>query len=345
METYFDAHVYVGNFGTLVYMLRLPQTAVPGDGLAAHAAEDTLGRWKTGEHVIIEWRLDEERSGDWMEGEGWIYSLLPIREELLRGDYRSLYIGWLTSVQAGAWEYEDEEGEWEEGDFEEEEADDTASDDALEPSVPPGLLSLPPAQAALAEFLQIDSDVIDAAASASPDLPDGAAALEGVDRWVAGLPNEEVRSAVVRVVSGEALAVQTELQSRFYRATTAATKESPDGGRRRTARELLEMAERTERERKQREAAERERQRREHLAALAEGFPSLWEQVDHAAQKQTASGYDQATKLLADMRAAYDQAGREPEFEEGFARFHERYGGRRTVRRRLEEAGLLRESR
>jgi len=42
-------------------------------------------------------------SDDWIEGEGWMGQLLPIRDELARGDYRSLYIGWLSSIAGECW--------------------------------------------------------------------------------------------------------------------------------------------------------------------------------------------------------------------------------------------------
>src|SRR5947207_885530 len=79
VEKYYDAHVYVSNFGTVVLMLRLPKTALPEEELAPYAAEDTLGWWTTGEHTVVEWRLDEEPFDDWVEGEGWMDRLLPIR--------------------------------------------------------------------------------------------------------------------------------------------------------------------------------------------------------------------------------------------------------------------------
>ena len=44
---------------------------------------------------------DDEEGGDWVEGEGQLSSLIPVRAELARGDLRALYLGWLLRVQAG----------------------------------------------------------------------------------------------------------------------------------------------------------------------------------------------------------------------------------------------------
>src|SRR5579872_624720 len=109
MQTHFDAHVYVSNFGVCTFMLRLPRMAVPDDTLALYATGEALNWWTTEEHTIVEWQLNDESGGDWVEGEGWMGQLLPIRDELVRGDYRSLYIGWLSSIANESLEEEDEE--------------------------------------------------------------------------------------------------------------------------------------------------------------------------------------------------------------------------------------------
>src|SRR5207247_2140895 len=115
--------------------------------------------------------------------------------------------------------------------------------------------------------------------------------------------------------------------------------ESP--GARRSVAELVALADQRGREREQREKEERERERRERLAALVPRFPSLWTSVDKAAQKGTASGYEEACKTLVELRAAYAEAGRAPEFEAAFAKFRAEHGGRTALRRRLAEAGLV----
>ena len=128
--------------------------ALPDDAVAPYAVVGALDVWESGHDTVVEWRFEEDSGGEWVEGEGWMASLLPIRDELARGDYRSLYIGWLRSVQAGAWE--DEEDEERDGGI--------AGDGSLEPPVPPGMRSLTAAQASLAEFLQLETDLIEAAA-------------------------------------------------------------------------------------------------------------------------------------------------------------------------------------
>src|SRR6266542_2050039 len=82
VQQYFDAHVYVSNFGTVIFMLRLPTAALPEAEVAPYAAEDALEAWTAGEHTVVEWRVSDEYSDRWVEGEGWMDRLLPLREEI-----------------------------------------------------------------------------------------------------------------------------------------------------------------------------------------------------------------------------------------------------------------------
>lgn len=75
--------------------------------------------------------------------------LVPIRDELLRGDIRSLYIGWLVTV---SWE--------------------TTEDDEMEPLAVNGLGNLTAAQEELAVFLDVDPDILTGAGIGSPDVQD-----------------------------------------------------------------------------------------------------------------------------------------------------------------------------
>jgi hypothetical protein len=41
---------------------------------------------------------DEELDYEWLEGEGMLGKLTPIREQIMQGDYRALYLSWLKAV-------------------------------------------------------------------------------------------------------------------------------------------------------------------------------------------------------------------------------------------------------
>jgi hypothetical protein len=54
--------------------------------------------------LILEWSLDLGGGDDTRfnhgDGPGWLAHLTPLRDELLRGDLRPLYLGWLSRLHA-----------------------------------------------------------------------------------------------------------------------------------------------------------------------------------------------------------------------------------------------------
>ena len=103
MEVFFDAHVYVANWRTAIFKVRVPIEAVPENVVEEMAVPDFLDFKATKTHWIITWSLNESENYDrfGMEnGHGWMARLAPVREEILSGDMRCLYIGWLSAVTA-----------------------------------------------------------------------------------------------------------------------------------------------------------------------------------------------------------------------------------------------------
>lgn len=78
-----------------------------------------------------------------MEAEGVLSGLIYLRNDVLGGDYRCLYLAWLKAVTL-------------------EDPDDVA--DEQEPPVPAGLQRLTPALQRLAQFFDIDAHLIEGCA-------------------------------------------------------------------------------------------------------------------------------------------------------------------------------------
>jgi len=134
MRRYFDAHVYVANWCTCFLYLRVPRGAFDAETLRVFETESVFSVDRTKTHWLLEWALNESDNYDRFAGEdgrGWMGRLTPLRDELLRGDMRSLYLGWLAGVSAGE-----------------------VDDGTTEPPPPPGLSRLSAAQHSLAEFLE-----------------------------------------------------------------------------------------------------------------------------------------------------------------------------------------------
>jgi hypothetical protein len=102
LARYYDAMLYMANWGSRRLMFRFPQSALDLDRAQAYCqppiVEDYVSFSMAGEHVILNIEFhDEEGGGQWLEGEGWLDSMIGLREDILRGDYRRSFV---TSVPA-----------------------------------------------------------------------------------------------------------------------------------------------------------------------------------------------------------------------------------------------------
>jgi hypothetical protein len=324
MKRYFDAHVYLANWGHCRLSLRVPRDALDFKIAAAYGTERSLVIKEVGTHWIIDWELSESESERFCqeEGSGWMSRLTPLRDELLRGDWRALYIGWLAGVTAGEME-----------------------DDDQEPPLPAGMKNLTAAQQALAEFLEVDADLLTSVASASTDAPMDRSPQEA-ETWLATLPAEEVRELLRLLLAGQSLSAERTLKARFaawLRSQQPASVE-PD---RRTVAELQQLAEDARQQRSRKQAAARDRAEAERrqvreagLRKLAEDFESGWEVAHQMASQGTATGYEQAGRTLVDLADAYELCATRQQFEKRLQQFMAPHTRRVALVRRLVAAGL-----
>jgi len=302
MEKYFDAFLYVANWGTRVLKLRVPSRLL--DLETAHLyspGKRRSAREKSG-NVILTFLSDDEGEGEWVEGEGSLSSLISVRAEISRGDLRCLYIGWLLCAQTG--ELDDED---------------------IEPPVPPGLGQLSASLESLVEFLRIDADLLDVATQASRPMVDVREKEEEIRKWVGKLQADEKDAVLTRLIAGEDLSPATELLRRFIRECDQDGQPTAELPRRRTVGELRRSAEAHAQERRQlaakkaaEEKARREREaailRAKHLDKIAGREPELWNEVENLISKKQPKSYDSAVELLVDLRDLAASKGKTDEF-------------------------------
>ncbi|GAA2690483.1 hypothetical protein GCM10010437_040010 [Actinoplanes palleronii] len=324
MERYFDAHLYLANWGTRRIMLRLPKAALPPEMVQRFCVGESAGSWATRNHVILDLRSeDEDGDEEWWDEEGRLAAIVPVRAELAGGDRRLLYLAWLLCVQNRE-----------------------LDDDVPEPPVPAGLAKLSGPLQALADFLRLDPDLLDAAAAASQPLADKKPSAAELRRWVAGLPVSDKDEMLLRVLRGDAGTLRSELLRQFH----GVTEESP-AGEGRTAGDLLADAEErwAARQQQKREREADERQRREEAAAaareqrldkLARNPVRSWNQVDELIATKRPKDYDAAVTLLLDLQALAVREGEIFGFAEQMTRLRERHARKPSLIDRFDRARL-----
>jgi hypothetical protein len=327
MEQYFDAFLYLANWGTHVLKLRLPSQLLALETARTYCTGEGAEVRETGDKVILSFHSDDEEGGEWIEGEGELASLLPVRAELARGDLRALYLGWLMCAGSGELE-----------------------DDAVEPLVPPGLGQLSASLHGLAEFLRLDRDLLAVAAQGSQPLEEWTPRRADVRTWVARLSEAEKDSILCKLIVDADPSQLAEFRQRFLRERQDSAGVSEAPAARRTVGDLLAAADAHAEERRRREADERakEKARREresaaartkHLDRLVGQEPALWVQVEELAATKQPRSYERAVEILLDLR---DLAGRkkESDFLLRLAALRQTHERKRSFLERLRKAGL-----
>jgi len=106
LRTYFDGFLYWANWGAPRLALRFAHGALPADLLDGYDLDDAVTVTQHADYDILDIHVYEIATPDeWTEYE--LGSLMPIREELMDGDRRALYIVWLAARHL--WEGDDEE--------------------------------------------------------------------------------------------------------------------------------------------------------------------------------------------------------------------------------------------
>jgi hypothetical protein len=103
MERYYDAHLYLTNWGTREVMLRLPTSVLGPDIVGAYCLTDSSTAWTSGGNVIVAATRNGDGDDDFFDedGHGKLGSIISVRAELAAGDLRPLYLAWLHSVAEG----------------------------------------------------------------------------------------------------------------------------------------------------------------------------------------------------------------------------------------------------
>jgi hypothetical protein len=326
MQRYFDAHVYVANWMTAIFMVRLPMEALTRETAKAATVPYLLDIKPTKTHWIITWRLEASENYDRFgmeDGRGWMARLAPVRDELLRGDLRSLYIGWLPAV-----------------------AGEMMDDDDVESLSVSGLANLTPAQRALAEFLEVDPDLLAGAGMGSPAAQETEVSRREMQKWIDALPRDEVNSILKQLLEGKGQQAERSVRNRFAswrRGLQTGDTDTP----RRTVGELRQNAEKArlirldkqKRNRKQREIKRREK-RKAYLMNLSTDFPKAWASVKEPVERGSGRGYDEACCILFDIAEAYALSATKNQFQNELEKFMASHLRRKALIQRLVKAGI-----
>lgn len=270
VEKYFDAMLYASNWGTKRLLFRLPKPLADAKALAAYTfdgkwADDYIRLTERDTCFLLDIYFRNEEGGTWLEEDSYdLDDLTPLREDILAGDYRALFLIWMQFA-LGFSLYVDE--------AEEEDPDDEPMPDHVPPPVPANLSRPTSALQSVIDFFEIDPDLVAAAQAISPNTK---TAKPDYSKLIGQLPDAEQTDWLLRLANSEQRlykAFQKRLQE-LAPLKKPATTAGPS---------LAEMKALIHAKEKERQAQEAELSRLAHIEKmkqLAREKTSLWKSVD-----------------------------------------------------------------
>ena len=316
LEKYFDALLYITNWGTRLLIFKFPRELFIEDDVSEFVNNEQIGFGlsEDGKHAFLELDFSEDGYEGWVDEDDYnLADYAEVRNEILKGDYRSLYIAWLATIQGYEIMSDDE--------------------DDFGPPVPAGLKSLTLAQIKFQEFLESDQDLLEAASQNSrpPDLK------RYSDTSIALMADEE-KDAFLKRLSGNETHLSVKLNRRLAELAGSSSESATTQSS--SIAELLRTA-------KQIEVARLEKEQKERLAEKIKALKSLslrrddeWKEVIELIEKKHGTAYGQAVKKLVALKELAEFENRQDEFLRKMSQLMSQYSNRPALMNRFHKANL-----
>lgn len=315
LTQYFDIMFYIANWGSWQLIWRFPKSLIDPAVFQPYCIPHVISVSTTSQWVILDIDINDEAS-DWVDGEGWLSQLVPLRSTLLQGDMRLLYLAWLRATNS---------------------VEINLEDDPIEPPVPPNLHKLSAPLQAFIDLVELDSDLVAAAAQVSSKQK--TVAEPPLETWVSALSEAEQREFLIKFARQEP---HTDLQLlqrlRELAKSSRSTQTVPSGQRRLSELTEIALKLRSQREQKEREAARKKRLK--ELEILAPKEAETWEKVWEFVALKRVKPYNDAIQLLIDLRDLANHQGRSAEFTQQVQQLRAKYANLTGFTSRLKQAGL-----
>ncbi len=324
LRKFFDGFLYWANWGSPQLAFRFPHGTLPADLIEGYDFDDLVTFTRHKDYDILDIQFGELESPDeWTAYE--LGSLIPMREELLEGDLRGLYIAWLKS-QETIWGYDENDMETEGED-----------DEHNAPPVPPGLAKLTVAQQGLVELLQLPEELVVAAvhhsSALAPSSDDAFAA------WIKLLTPERRDDYLLRLARNEP-GLSRQLVKELRELGKGKSKSAPSTAEHVPYVTLLTES-KTIKTQLAREKLEQERlAHQRHLQSIHNRQDDYWQQVDQAVVRGSGTGYDEAVKLLVELREVANNFKESQEFQERFRAWARNHLRRPALVKRLQNSNF-----
>jgi hypothetical protein len=325
LAKYFDTHLYITNWGTRRLAFRFPNGLVDADAVERYCDEYHVHLKTIGDVQVLELEMNEEEGfEEWIDKRGLLSTLARLRDDILQGDYRALYLAWLKAMSL------------ESDNYDEDEDDPENFFNDPEPPLPVGLKQLTPPLKSFVDFFEIDPFLISAASELSPSLTP----LQQADfaPLISRLTRQECDEFLLKIVNGEAGAITALCKKLLSFEKSAPGVESNP----RTFGELLNTAEKLRQAESRRQAEENRKKHVAEMQELAKHEEQTWQEIENLLQSgYTAKNYEDATALLSKLQELSEFQGKQINFNNRLQALAEKYKGRTALIGRWKKRGWL----
>jgi hypothetical protein len=318
LAKYFDIMYYIANWGSHQLAFRFPKNLISAKAIAPYCLDNCIELSFVGDWAILNWQFGQEDGfNGWIEGEGTLDQLIELHQEILDQDYRGLYLAWLKGIT-----------------LEEEYID--FDPNQLEAPIPADLQKLSQSQKAFCEIFEVNPHLLTVAQSVSPvATPTKSLSLESA---IAQLSRAECDDFLVRLAKGERN-LATQLKRTLAKAEHLTSNPTVGKPQRKIA-QLLAAASEQEAIWERQELEKAEKVRIKALQAIAPKADAMWAEIDTLLVAPKTQNYDQALKLLIQLRDLANYQNQTVIFQERVQRIAKKYPNRTGLLDRLRKAEL-----
>lgn len=320
VEKYFDAMFYFANWGTKRLIFKFPKELINIDLIEKYCSQEEISISESGTNILLDFYFSDEEGNGWIEGEGWLESLIGLRNDILRGDYRSLYLVWLHACSLRR--------DWEDFD-----------NDEPEPQIPENLDTLNGGLKSLVELLDIDKEILSVAAKES--VRTGVERELDVKGLIQHLSDREKEDFLVRLAQGEPL-LSVRLLKRLQELSKSPEKVLTKV-RKRTIGAIFREAEHIKQKRKETERRKREADRLKKLTKFEAKESQLWEDVYRHISEKNPKAYDVAVAILRDLIMLAKHKDKQEEYEQTVRHILHEYRRLPSLKSKIIKAKLIKD--
>jgi len=320
VEKYFDAMFYFANWGSKRLIFKFPKGLVDIEQIRQYTFnfEEQLILHQTEKYVMIDFHFQEKGDMRVFDIEGCLSSLISLRNDILNGDYRCLYLAWLYGIST----FED----WDDHD-----------NGFPEPIVPAGLQNPNGALKSFVELIEIDEDFLTVAIENSKKIISKQDIK--IESFIEKLSEKEKTDFLIRMLNGESL-LDIKLTNRLKDFSEIDEVENSDFKSRKIG-EIMHKVSVIKQEKKEKERRKQEAIHRKKMQNLEQQEDYLWRTIYQKISERKPKSYDETIEILTNLKELAVYKNEYEEFHQKFEQIRSENKNKPSFQRRLSITSLI----